>query len=289
MKRLALLAVLSPLAVGCGDAPHYFDIDGGADGAAVDAAAIDAMEPGPDAEPPDAAQPANMVFVAAGAFLRGCNALVEDCTGALRTDESPSAQITLSAYWIDETEVTQDAYQACMTAGACTAPAGDFAPSTLGVYPVVRVTWVQAVSYCTWRGKRLPTEAEWEKAARGTDGRTYPWGDNAPTCSLAYYADCPGGTTSSAPVGSRPLGASPVGALDMAGNASEWVADWYNGSYYASAPSTDPTGPVSGTNRGLRGGSWNAETTSLLTANRYAIPPTYASDNRVGFRCAQDD
>lgn len=283
LRYYGSIAILLMVSSCFSDSPRYVGLE--PDAMLIDAAiGVDAA---PDAMLPDA-PPAELVLVPAGQFLRGCNAAVEDCTGVLQADELPSGQVTLSAFRIDKTEVTQDAYQQCMAAGECSPPAGNFDPSLYGVYPVVRVTWAQALDYCNWKGGRLPTEAEWEKAARGTDGRAYPWGNSAPTCTFAYYADCPGGTTTAAPVGSRPAGASPYGVLDMAGNVSEWVADWYNGSYYATGPTTDPSGPDTGTNKTIRGGSWNAEITNLRSADRFAIPPTGDSAPNHGFRCAYD-
>ena len=150
-------------------------------------------------------------------------------------------------------------------------------------YPVVNVTWYQADAFCTWIGARLPTEAEWENAARGMDGRIYPWGDQVPTQELANFAENVGDTT---PVGSYLAGASPYGVMDMAGNVWEWMNDWYDSDYYSQSSSENPQGPATGEYRVLRGGSWYGYDYNVRSALRNYRGPDYW-DSLVGFRCAR--
>jgi formylglycine-generating enzyme required for sulfatase activity len=230
---------------------------------------------------------ADMVEVPAGSFWMGCT----PADGSCFSNESPYHEVTLDAFLIDVTEVTVSDYADCVSAGVCTAP-GTVAACNWGVpgredHPVNCVDWYEAEAYCAWTGKRLPTEAEWEKVARGTDERIYPWGNTSPDCTLAIMDDggdgC--GLNSTWPVGSLPGGASPYGALDMAGNVWEWVSDWYGSSYYSSSPASNPTGPSSGSSRVCRGGSWYLPGASLRASNRAAEAPSF-NDDFVGFRCA---
>jgi formylglycine-generating enzyme required for sulfatase activity len=216
-----------------------------------------------------------MVPVPAGTFMMGCNGAVDSSCNA---DEKPYHSVDLAAFAIDKTEVTQAAYAACAAAGACLTMQGMPADDV----PVHDVPWTGAAAYCAWAGKRLPTEAEWEKAARGTDGRIYPWGNSAPTCDVANSGSCAGAPLA---VGGRAAGASPYGALDMVGNVAEWVADLYAADYYASSPATDPTGPATGTDHVDRGGWYRSSAAQLRVSLREANAPDTAL-SYVGFRCA---
>ena len=171
-------------------------------------------------------------------------------------------------------------YKKCVSAGICgsrTAVGGDN-------YPQVRVDWTDAKTYCEWAGRQLPSEAQWEKAARGTDGRLYPWGNHVPNATLTNVESRVGKTTA---VGSYPSGASPYGALDMAGNVWEWVEDWYGEAYYQSQSTwRNPAGPASGIYRVFRGGSWNNTPEHARAAFRYGVSLTNANDG-LGFRCAR--
>jgi formylglycine-generating enzyme required for sulfatase activity len=220
-----------------------------------------------------------MVAVSAGEFGMGCNERVDN---QCENDEKPYHQVYLDAFYIDKFEVTQGEYDECVRAGQCKDNEKN-SGFTGARQPVVGVDWNDAKNYCEWAGKRLPTEAEWEKAARGTDGRVYPWGNQTPSCSLTNLSECEGKTWE---VGSNTAGASPYGALDLAGNVWEWVADWYDGNYYSSSPSRNPTGPASGSLRGLRGGSWYLAPEFVRASLRLRHLP----DGRYhgyGFRCAQ--
>jgi len=197
-----------------------------------------------------------MRLVPAGEFLMGSDSGSED--------EKPVHQIYLDNYYMDKYEVTNALYQACVLTGICTPPhitssntnSNYYGNTQFADYPVINVDWYQANVYCEWRDSRLPTEAEWEKAARGTSGYTYPWGEGEEgkmDCKMANYGECTSDTTA---VGSYPAGASPYDILDMAGNVREWVADWYLASYYDNSPTKNPLGPDTGTHRVVRSGSW---------------------------------
>ncbi|MEM9454638.1 MAG: SUMF1/EgtB/PvdO family nonheme iron enzyme [Myxococcota bacterium] len=234
-----------------------------------------------------------MVVVPGGEFKMG---------SALSPNELPTREVWVDTFWLDRTEVTVGAYEACVDEGACTEPStepycnwakGEPVAGRAG-HPVNCVDWTQAEEYCAWAGegtKRLPTEAEWEKAARGTDARIYPWGDiPEPSCSHVVMSGAGTGSGcgmgSTGAVGSTPLGASPYGAQDMAGNVWEWVADWYGD--YDEDETNNPMGPRNGTLRIMRGGSWLSYwyTNNFRAANRYSDNPAYSYSD-VGFRCAR--
>lgn len=218
--------------------------------------------------------------VATGTFWRGCSNLVSpNCYD----DELPYRQTSLSGFRIDETEVTQSSYQFCVMWGGCNTPDCNWNPQTTPDHPVVCVSWDDANTFCSMMGKRLPTEAEWEMAARGKSGQRFPWGNEEMGCSWANVSGCGGEIK---PVKAGLLGMSPYGAYDMVGNVWEWVADWYSSDYYSSAPQSNPTGPASGHERVMRGGSYNDNMSLLRLSLRMQSAPELRYSN-VGFRCAQ--
>jgi formylglycine-generating enzyme required for sulfatase activity len=265
---------------------------------------------------------ATLIYIPAGNFTMG--SAISDAEAD--TDEKPQRAVYLDSFWIDKTEVTNAMFaQFAQATGYKTdaeregwgygyrpysnewtqlssanwrTPHGLNAPTeNLDKHPVVQVSWNDAAAYCQWAGRRLPTEAEWEKAARGnTDTRIFPWG-NAPAAnhllnladsnvnrswSLYYLND---GYAFTAPVGSYPSGASPYGVLDMAGNVWEWTNDWYDENYYSRSSTNNPQGSNSGTRKAMRGGSWNSNDLFSRVTRRIAEVTSYRDDND-GFRCA---
>jgi formylglycine-generating enzyme required for sulfatase activity len=225
-----------------------------------------------------------MINVPAGTFTMGDN-------DAASSAESPAHSVYLAAYAIDKYEVTNRLYQACVDAGVCPPLVYEssdtrscyYGNPEFDEYPVVNGDWNMAKTYCEWRGARLPTEAEWEKAARGTDGRIYPWGNQAPDGSYLNYNQEVGNTTK---IGSYDAGRSFYGAYDMAGNVVEWVNDWYDEAYYQSSPPSNPLGPDSGQYRVLRGGSWANLDYDVRSTHREGYDPL-SQNYLVGFRCAR--
>jgi formylglycine-generating enzyme required for sulfatase activity len=217
-----------------------------------------------------------MVYVPAGSFLMGS-------AGGdpwAQSDEKPQHAVTLDAFWIDQTEVTNAQYALCVAAGACVQLGFTNNPNfNEAEQPVVGVSWNDSDDYCRWAGGRLPTEAEWEYAAREPEGRRYPWGNEAPNSQRLNYNRNVGKTT---PVGSYPAGASWVGTLDQAGNVWEWAADWYD--IYRAEAQTNPTGPASGSSRVLRGGGWFDDAEGVRTTLRTGQEPDFRNDY-LGFRC----
>lgn len=259
------------------------------------------------------ADSAVMIFVPGGEFLMGSTEKEVDsafvlceqyrgaglCMRAWFENEVPAHEVTLNSFWIDRTEVTNQQYDRCVKAGVCN-PAiclSEFPIHELK-QPVGCVNWSDAQTFCEWAGARLPTEAEWEYAARGFDRLTFPWGNDFDPSRLNYcdtnctykwrdfsYDD---GYSWPAPVGSFMGGESWSGALDMAGNNWEWVSDWYDPGYYAVSPAEDPLGPATGTTRVYRGGSAHYFPPYVRSARRDGLPEhsVYASG---GFRCAVSD
>lgn len=216
----------------------------------------------------------SMITIPAGQFLMGSN------RGDL--EEQPVHKIYLDSYQIGKYEVTVRQYRAFCQATARQMPV---APSWgwKDNHPIVNVTWSDAEAYCEWAGGRLPTEAEWEKAARGTDGRVYPWGnawDNSKCANGQLHL------TSTAPVGSYLGGMSPYGCLDMAGNVWEWCSDWYGEDYYKTSPNRNPTGPDSGDYRVMRGGCWYSRAEGDRSTYRGNFFPS-GSWRSGGFRLAR--
>ena len=250
---------------------------------------------------------APMVAIPAGTFWMGCNETKDSTCSA---HEKPAHEVTLSPYTIDKTEVTVAQYRECVEAGACEKPVNLGPTCTYFAdgdddHPVNCLSWHRARAFCEWAGKRLPTEAEWEMAARGScvhqpagdckaTIRIQPWGDELASCARAVLndqwsrsaADWGCGTGHTAAVGSKPEGASPYGVLDMAGNVWEWVNDVWGAQYFQMSPASDPQGPAEGTFRIIKGGGFDATPNQLRSTCRYNFAPGDYYDY-VGFRCAR--
>jgi formylglycine-generating enzyme required for sulfatase activity len=217
-----------------------------------------------------------LVYVPAGEFTMGYTGF-----------DAPEKRVSLDGYWIYKTEVTNSMYAFCVSVGACAPPVQEvgayvYDNPVYANYPVVGVTWDMAANYCSWIDGGLPTEAQWEKAARGTDGASYPWGGEEASCELGNFEGCVGALTD---VTRYAESASPYGALDMAGNVLEWVHDYYGEDYYNNAPAENPTGPESGDSRVVRGSGFETGFEQAASAIRH--PAGNGFHNRdLGFRCA---
>ncbi len=246
------------------------------------------------AEPIQGKDGAPMILIPAGPFTMGSN----DGLPA----ERPEHSISLDPYLIDQYEVSMQLYRKFLVEAQHDSPStwDDEAATVVGDRPAVGMGWADAAAYCAWAGKRLPTEAEWEKAARGTDGRRYPWGHMQPFVDIANYnrgvwvseaitlVDVAGGVEGmSVRHGLKEGGRSPYGLHHMAGNAAEWVADWYDREYFANSPDKNPPGPSTGDKRVIRGGSWADLPVALRVSARMSAEPEY-QDRTIGFRCAMD-
>ncbi len=236
---------------------------------------------------------APMILVPAGLFPMGVPK--GDRDGG--RDEYPRHEVVLDHYYIDKYEVTHGRYAEFVKATGHRTPENpkypkrtlwsDHLSDSLSERPVINVDWQDSEAYCRWAGKRLPTEAEWEKAARGTEDRRFPWGNVEPTDKHLNFNQKWKGEKTLMPVGSYEAGKSPFGAYDMAGNVWEWVADWYDPLYYEKSPGTNPKGPDTGTYKVLRSSGWSVETPLVRLFTRVKSDPKNRNDS-TGFRCAKD-
>lgn len=249
------------------------------------------------AEPEAIEIPEGMVLIPATRYTMGCDP--EHNNGySCSNDELPQHDVSLSAFAIDIYEVTNAQYAACVAAGVCAAPVATasqaredyFTNAEYANFPMINVKWEEAQTYCRWAGKRLPTEAEWELAARGSTPKAYAWGDDVPDCSKANIYDdasmsaCVGDTVA---VGSYPDGASEFGVMDMTGNVWEWVADSYIADFYADSPTENPLAQEANQVYTVRGGGWTSNwLASRLTSRGYDL--SFYSGLDLGFRCAMD-
>ncbi|HEY2981810.1 MAG TPA: SUMF1/EgtB/PvdO family nonheme iron enzyme [Anaerolineales bacterium] len=257
-------------------------------------------QPGSDRVSPADGMP--QVYVPEGTFYMG------GLDPKAAQNEKPVHQVTMRGFWLDKVEVTNGMYSLCVTAGGCRLPL-EFKSTSRTIYysnpdfteyPVIYVTWYEADTYCHWAGRRLPSEAEWERAARGDDTRIYPWGDLVPDASHANFNSFFGDTTR---VGDIPGSASQFGVLDMAGNVAEWTNDFYDADYYGSGVNFNPPGPSarsSSFERVVRGGTFQDADSDIRVSKRSSVvgsDPTALVDSaqwlgtyspKIGFRCASD-
>lgn len=235
---------------------------------------------------------APMVLIPAGEFLMGTSLSHRD--GG--RDEYPQRRVSLPPFYIDVYEVTNGRYLQFITATGHRVPEHPrdrkltlwretTVPDAFRDHPVTNVDWADAAAYCSWAGKRLPTEAEWERAARGTSGRRFPWGETEPTRAMANYLNQWRNGAGLEPVGSHPQGATPEGVQDLEGNVWEWVADWYDPHYYENGSVSNPQGPPEGTRKVIRGSGWESEAPLLRAAHRVNSDPANRNHS-LGFRCA---
>ena len=237
---------------------------------------------------------APMVIVPEGEFPMGVPKAARD--GGV--DERPNHDVFLDTFYIDKYEVTNGRYLQFITDTGHRTPQhprdpskglwqGNTMPESVVDLPVINVDWYDAQSYCEWAEKRLPTEAEWEKAAKGPNDWRFPWGDLEPTDRHLNYNQVWRGEATLVPVGVYEAGKSPYGAYDMAGNVWEWVADWYDPQYYSKSPASNPKGPATGTHKVLRSSGWQVETPQVRIFTRIKMDPL-GRNNSTGFRCAKD-
>ena len=250
-------------------------------------------KPSVSSEPPE-----DMVLIPSGTFIMGTD------SQQANADQKPAHKVHLDAFYIDKHEVTNAQYEAFIANGGYqnqnfwTTEGWDFiqnnqiktplqygenSVSTEPDHPVIGVSWYEADAYAAWSGKRLPTEAEWEKAAKGTEWRVYPWGNEMDFSKLSYFPH----VTKVQAVGSFPSGASPYGVMDMAGSVWEWCSDWYADNYYSKSPQQNPIGPNKGEHRVLRGGGWDSIRLQLRTPYRYYDKEDRRTYN-IGIRCVHD-
>jgi formylglycine-generating enzyme required for sulfatase activity len=228
------------------------------------------------------------VYIPAGDFLMGASTQDDQAMD----DQFPQHTVNLDGFWIDQHEVTNAQYALCVAAGACSTPQvlGSETRETYyddpgyAKYPVILISWYQAKAYCEWVEGGLPTEAQWEKAARSTDGRSYPWGNEKPVVDQLNYAHIVGDTSE---VCHYPLGNTPYGLCDMAGNVWEYANDWYAADYYDGSPSENPKGPTTGDSKVIRGGSCFTDIYLVSTTARNSSNPNIGYYDDLGFRCVR--